>query len=167
MKTLKDLSNMFDRWVMDVDKNVIEAERITSQQVYEDVVENAPRGATENYVNSIIVEEPVVRDNVISVFIGSDLMTDETIWGNHFGSNNAPTGTRYNLGYLLENGTLEHAIPNAFNRGKYFGWESPEFIATLQDNWHPGTLAQPHYSLALVKNKKFYKDNIKMVWRGK
>lgn len=170
MKTLNDLSNMFDKWVNNADKNVIEAEEITAEQVYEDVIDNAPKGTTSNYVNSIQKEETIISNGLISTFIGSDLTVGPTIWGEVDNSKNAPAGTFYNLGYLLENGTFEHAIPNAFGKGLYHGFTDDMgrfHKGTLDVNWHPGSIAQPHYSLALEKNKKFFKDNIKMVWRDK
>ena len=79
-------------------------------------------------------------------------------------------GKVYNLGYLLENGTFEHAIPNAFGRGFTYGYTDTMgryHKGTLDKDWHPGTIAQPHYALALEKNRKLYKDNIKVAWRSK
>ena len=161
MKTLKDLSNMLDRLANNIDNNVIEAERTTSQQVYQDVIENAPTGSTGNYINSIVIEEPTYNDSEISTFIGSSLNVGPTKWTG---------GIWYNLGYLLEHGTFEHAIPNAFDKGFYYGYvdENGRFHkGTLDKDWHPGTLSQPHYAIALEKNKKLYKDNIHYAWRDK
>ena len=108
-------------------------------------------------------------------FIGSDLVV-ENLHGAKSDknqpekgfSNNAPAGTRYNLGYLLEHGTAEHAIPNAFGRGYHWNYTDSDgnfYKGTLEPDWHPGSKAVPHYKLALIKNKKVYKESISEAWR--
>ena len=74
-------------------------------------------------------------------------------------------GTEYNLGYLLENGTLEHAIPNAFNWGVIYGFKSEKYKRTLQPDWHPGFKEIPHYYPALNLNKALYDKKIDEVMR--
>ena len=169
MKTLDDLVKFLDKKAKDIDKKVAEAQEKTAQQIWEDVIENAPVG-NGDYISSIQIDETQINDGVISTFIGSDLQVGPTIWGSVQGSKNNPQGSTYNLGYLLEHGTFEHAIPNAFGYGFYYGFtdKSGKFHkGTLDDNWHPGSTARPHYSLAIEKNKKLFKDNIKLAWREK
>ena len=130
------------------------------QTLWEDVIENAPV-KTGDYIASINIDETKKEGNVISTFIGSDMSVGPTKWTG---------GKIYNLGYLLENGTFQHAIPNAFGKGFYYGYTDAMgryHKGTLDKDWHPGTIAQPHYELALIKNKKLYKDNIKIAWRSK
>lgn len=158
MKSLDDLIKKFEKWQKDIDNEVMEAQEKTSQQVWEDVISYAPV-KTGEYISSIQIDRPVKDGNEIKTFIGSDLQVGPTKWTG---------GKMYNLGYLLENGTFEHAIPNAFGRGFTYGYTDAMgryHKGTLDKDWHPGTLAQPHYSLALEKNRKLYKDNIKISWR--
>jgi len=176
MKTINELARSLEEKANKfVDEKVEKALQKTAQNIYDDVVSFAPGNG--RYKESIKIY-PIEKDNKkMSVFIGSDLMVGPTKWGPTTDpwlgggySNNAPAGTRYNLGYLLEHGTYEHAIPNAFGLGFYWSFTSKNGTfhkGTLDENWHPGTLAQPHYSIALEKNKKLFKDNIKLAWREK
>lgn len=160
MKSLDDLVKKLEKMANDVDKRVMEAQEKTAQQIWEDVIENAPE-ATGNYISSIEIEGPIKEGNSIKSFVGSGLQVGPTKWTG---------GNYYNLGYLLEHGTFEHAIPNAFNKGFYYGYTDEKGIfhkGTLDKDWHPGTIAQPHYAIALQKNKKLFKDNIKLAWREK
>ena len=161
MKTLNDLANMLDNWANKIDEKAEKGLEKTAQQVWEDVVENAPMGETGNYISSIRIFPMEKQNNEMSIFIGSDMTVGPTKW----------TGAKvYNLGYLFEHGTFEHAIPNAFDLGFYYGFTDSHgkfHKGTLDKNWHPGTIAQPHYSLAIEKNKKLFKDNImkEITWR--
>lgn len=155
MKSLDDLVKKLEKWQKDIDNEVMEAQRKTAEQIWEDVIDYAPV-KTGKYIDSIKIEEPIKESNTISTFIGSDLMVDAK-----------STNKSYNLGYLLEHGTLPHAIPNAFDWGNIFGFDSEQYARTLRYNWHPGMYAHPHYRMSLVKNKKLYKDNIRQAWRSK
>ena len=160
MKTLDDLIKRFEQWQKNIDKQLMEAQEQTAKQVWEDVITNAPF-KNGDYVSSIVIDGPVKEKNEIKTFIGSDMSVGPTKWTG---------GKVYNLGYLLENGTYEHAIPNAFGYGFYYGFTDEKGVyhkGTLDKDWHPGTFAQPHYAMALIKNKKLYKDNIKIAWRKK
>lgn len=154
MKTIDDLVKKLDEWQKNIDNEIMEAQRKTAQQIWEDVIAYAPV-KTGKYIDSIKIDEPIKKDNVISTFVGSDLTVS------------SKEGKDYNLGYLIEHGTLPHAIPNAFDWGNIYGFDSEQYARTLRYNWHPGTYANPHYRLALEKNRKFYKDNIRRTWRSK
>ena len=154
MKSIDDLVKKFEQWQKDIDNEIMDAQRTTAQQIWEDVIAYAPV-KTGDYVASIDIEGPTKEDNTISTFIGSDLIVS------------SKEGKDYNLGYLIEHGTLPHAIPNAFNWGEIYGYDSEQYARTLRYNWHPGTYANPHYRLALEKNRKLYKDNIRRAWRSK
>ena len=168
MKTLNDLANMLDKWANKIDEKAEKGLEKTAQQVYQDIVELAPGNGP--YKQSIQIYPIEKQNDKMSVFIGSNMLVGPTKWGEIDGSGNAPSGTMYNLGYLLEHGTFEHAIPNAFGYGFYHSFTDANgkfHKGTLDKNWHPGTLAQLHYSLALEKNKKLFKDNIikEITWR--
>lgn len=154
MKTLDDLVKRFEQWSKDIDNQIMDVQRETAQNIWEDVIANAPIN-TGNYIRSIEIEGPVKEGNEIKTFIGSGLTVE------------SKEGKQYNLGYLIEHGTLPHAIPNAFNWGEKYGYDSEQYARTLRYNWHPGTYANPHYRIALEKNRKLYKDNIKRAWRSK
>lgn len=156
MKNLANLIKRFEEWEKNIDNQVIEAQRKTAEQVWEDIIAYAPV-KNGDYIASINIEDTQKDGHTISTFIGSDMKVGPTKWTG---------GKEYLLGYLLENGTFEHAIPNAFGRGFTYGYTDAMgryHKGTLDRDWHPGTLAQPHYELALEKNRKLYKDNIMKV----
>lgn len=160
MKTLKDLARDLYNWQENINSHVMEKQKETAEVIKNDIIDYAPF-KSGNYINSIDVWETTELGNIITTFIGSNMIVGPTKWTG---------GKYYNLGYLLENGTFEHAIPNAFGKGFYYGFTDSFgkwHKGTLDKNWHPGFVAIPHYTLALVKNKKLYKDNIKMAWRLK
>lgn len=160
MKDFNDLSKRFKQMADNIDKNIEKAQQETAQHIWEDIVDIAPL-KTGEYISSIQVYPTENDGKTISTFIGSDLTVGPTKWTN---------GKYYNLGYLLEHGTAEHAIPNAFDLGFYYGFTDAKgkyHKGTLDKDWHPGTIAQPHYAIALEKNRKLYKDNIKVAWRQK
>ena len=172
MKPIKTLANVFDKLADKVDEKTIKGLVKSANKVKDDVVELAPGG---EYKSSIKVS-PVEKDgDFFSVKVYTDMIVGRTKWGptkpNKFenggihagASHNAPAGTFYNLGYLLEHGTFEHAIPNAWGKGNYYGYTDENEVwhkGTLDPNWHPGTKAQPHFSLAFEKNKKLIKKYI-------
>lgn len=167
MKTLNNLADFLEKKADNIDKVFVKINDIVAKKVYNDIIQNAPMGKGV-YRASIKIYPTTIENSRITTFIGSDLLVGPTIWGNYMGCGNAPGGTYYNLAYLLEHGTTEHAIPNAFNRGFYYGYTDEDGVfhkGTLDKDWHPGSIAQPHYRIALEKNKKFYKDNIKISWR--
>lgn len=156
MSSLNDLIKQFQQWERNIDNQVMEAQRETAQQVWQDVIEYAPV-KNGDYISSIKIEDTKKEGNTISTFIGSDMTVGPTKWTG---------GKVYVLGYLLENGTFQHAIPNAFGKGFYYGFTDDKGVyhkGTLDKDWHPGTIAQPHYELAVIKNKKLYKDNLMKV----
>jgi len=159
MKTLNDLANFIDKKVNNIDKVVAKVQEKIAQNTCDDIKELAPGNGT--YRDSIKVYPSEIKDGVITTFVGSDMTVGPTKWTG---------GVSYNLGYLLEHGTTQHAIPNAFDYGFYYGFTDASgrfHKGTLDPDWHPGTIAQPHYAIALEKNKKLYKDNIHYAWRDK
>lgn len=150
MKQLKDLSSDIKKLQKKVESNLEIANRKTAESIWEDVVENAPVKSGE-YISSIKIGATEKTNKSYKTFIGSDLIVGPA----------KSTGKSYNLGFLLETGTDPHAIPNAFNWGVIYGTDSEQYKRTLDPNWHPGTVAQPHYNPALLKNEEVHKKNIR------
>ena len=95
---------------------------------------------TGTFIASIQIDNTKEEGDKISTFIGSDLMVT------------SKAGDSYNLGQLLETGTMPHAIPNAFGFGEDFG---------IDPNFHPGMRAYNNYRNALNDNIITYKDEIR------
>lgn len=149
MKDITELSLFFESIEKDLIPKLEEAQKETAKQIEEDVKLSAPVG-TGKYKNSINVKDTETDDNSIKTRITSNLIVGPA----------KSTGKSYLLGALLENGTSNHAIPNAFNWGVIFGYDSPQYKMTLDPNWHPGFVAMPHWIPALSKNEKLYLENI-------
>lgn len=136
-----NLAKLLDNIPEEVDKAVEK----TAQQLWADVINEAPY-KTGAYIDSIKVYPLEKANNTVSCTVGTDY-TVVTVGKN--------PGIVYNLGAILENGTSPHAIPGAFYGYAVF----PEF-----GDWpgfHPGTVAQPHFTPALLKNKEVFKENLK------
>lgn len=140
-----NLGKLIDKIPMEVENAVEE----TAKQVWADVIEIAPfKNGT--YIDSIKIFPINKEDNKISCLIGTDY-TVVTVGKN--------PGIVYNLGAILENGTSQHAIPGAF-----FGYKVNPLFGDW-DDFHPGTVAQPHFTPALLKNKEVFKENLKQAIR--
>lgn len=143
-----DLDKLAVNLSMLVDKipdTVNEAVEKTAQSIWEDVIINAPF-KTGAYIDSIQVFPLEKTSDSVSCTVGTNYTVITT------GKN---PGIEYNLGNILENGTSQHAIPGAFYGYKVY----PEF-----GDWpdfHPGTVAQPHFTPALLKNEEVFKANLK------
>jgi len=155
MKTLDDLAKLLEEKANNIERKMMEAQEKTALQIYQDVITDAPVGATGNYVESIDIEGPTNENGVIKSFVGSGLMVGPT----------KSKGKSYNLGYLLETGTNPHDIYPVESEFLVFDIDGKTIFT--KHVWHPGTTAQPHYATAIQKNKKFYKNNIRKAWRGK
>ena len=153
MKSLDDLVKRFEQWQKNIDNNIMDAQRQTAQQIWEDVITYAPV-KTGEYIASIDIDGPTKEENEIKTFIGSDLTVEAK-----------STNKSYNLGYLLEHGTMPHDIYPVDSN--YLVFEIDGKTIFTKHVFHPGTTAQPHYRLALEKNRKLYKDNIRRTWRSK
>lgn len=152
MKTLNDLANMFDKLANKIDESTEKGLERTAQHIYQDVVELAPV-ATGVYRDSIQIFPIEKNDSEMSVVIGSKLNVGPA----------KVNGNYYNLGKLLEHGTLPHDIYPYDAQSLRFEIDGQEIF--VKHVWHPGTIAQPHYSLALEKNKKLLHKYIVEEWR--
>lgn len=147
----KKISEKIDVISANIIDNIIQAQRETADIICEDVKDLAPKGKTGEYAESIKVGETIVERGVIS----TEIYTDATV--------TTKDNKEYNLGFLLETGTNPHAIPNAFGRGNYYGYIGADgryHKGTLDDDWHPGTIAQPHFSTGLFMNNLVYKQKL-------
>lgn len=148
MKDIRYIGRDLSEYKNNVLEKIINAQRITSQKIWEDLSENANM-ETGAFISSIQIDKTKYDNNTISTFIGSDL------------SVYTKDGKSYNLGYLLETGTSPHAIPNAFNFGEIYGYDSEMYKRTLDPDWHPGTRAYNNYRNALNNSLPDYRRRIK------
>ena len=120
-----------------------QAQRNTAERIREHLSENANM-RTGAFIASIQIGNTEEDGDTIKTFIGSDLTVT------------SKAGNSYNLGQLLETGTMPHAIPNAFGWGENFG---------IDPNFHPGMRAYNNYRNALNDNITTYKENIRKAIR--
>lgn len=147
MKDISQLAKDLDKFKARLSKELIQAQKNTAIKIQNDARNLAP--GTGKYASSIHVTPTKSSSKQISTKIVSNLTVTAKSNGN-----------TYNLGFLLENGTGMHAIPNAFGWGDIFGYDSAMYKRTLQPDWHPGFEAIPHFKPALNKNKRLYKEEI-------
>ena len=138
MKSIARISGDLDKFTQKLETNLKQAQRNTAERIWVNLVENSNM-KTGTYIASIQIDDTKQEGNLITTFIGSDLMVT------------SKAGDSYNLGQLLETGTLPHAIPNAFGFGEDFGNDP---------NFHPGMRAYNNYRNALNDNIATYKEEI-------
>lgn len=146
MKLVAQISGDLDKFTKRLENNLKDAQRETAERIWEHLVTNANM-KTGAFIASIEIDETQQNGDKISTFVGSRLQVT------------SKAGDSYNLGALLETGTMSHAIPNAFGFGEWFG---------IDPNFHPGMRAYNNYRNALNDNIETYKENIgKAIRRAK
>lgn len=115
MKLIAQVEGDLDKFTKKLKNNLKNANRETAERIWEHLVEHSNM-KTGAFIASIEIDETKEDGDKISTFIGSDLQVT------------CKAGDSYNLGQLLETGTMPHAIPNAFGFGEWFG---------LDPNFHP------------------------------
>lgn len=148
MKDISQLRNDLGKMATRVKKELKRAQRETAEQIRNDAQIMAPGNGP--YSESIKVRKTIVSGNNISTKVSTKAVTDVA----------KSTGKQYNLGFLLETGTNPHAIPNAFDWGRIYGYDSDMYKRTLSDDWHPGFVSMPHFIPALNRNKTLYHRKI-------
>lgn len=148
MRDISELSNFLDTLPKKLEDELIKAQQETAKVIEADARLYAPGNG--GYSQSITAKEPVVDGKNISTNISTEMMTEVA----------KSTGKQYNLGMLLETGTDPHAIPNAFDWGHIYGFDSEMYKRTLQEDWHPGFVSMPHFIPALDQNKELYQRKI-------
>ena len=153
MRDLKELNKMLSNLPKKLEVELVKAQQETAKIIEADARTSAP--GSGQYSQSITAKETVVEGKNISTVISTEMMTKVAI----------STGKQYNLGMLLETGTNPHAIPNAFDWGKIYGYDSEMYKRTLSPDWHPGFVSMPHFYPALDQNKELYEKKINEAFR--
>ena len=146
MKNIESLSIDLKEFSDKVINKLIDAQRRTAEQIQKDTYDGAPVD-TGKYRESIKVSETKYDGNNIKTSIYTDAVVTTS------------NGTSYNLGRLLEEGTMPHIIqpvnaPYLVFKGRDGKWVRTKWVS------HPGMLSQPHFIPALNKNVALYKSNI-------
>ena len=115
MKKIEHLNADLDMFSKKLLNNLKQSQRNTAERIWEHLSENANM-KTGAFISSIEIGNTEQDGDKITTFIGSDLQVT------------SKSGDSYNLGKLLETGTMPHAIPNAFGYGEDFG---------IDPNFHP------------------------------
>ena len=152
MKNIYSLNVDLVNFSNKVIENIKNAQSNTAYVIQQDVKYFAPddKGI---YKQSIQLGETTYDGSTIK----TSVYTDATVSAKS-------NGNTYNLGMLLETGTDPHAIPNAWGKGYTYGYTGPDgryHKGTMDPDWHPGSIPQPHFLPALNRNIALYKNNIK------
>lgn len=126
--------------------NIVKAQSNTAYVIQQDAKNLAPED-TGAYKESIELGETQVNNGVIT----TSVYTDATV--------TTLSGTSYNLGRLLEEGTRPHEIRATNAQALHFTIMGNDVF--VKSVLHPGTIAQPHFLPALNMNKALYLDNIR------
>ena len=126
--------------------NIIKAQSDTAYVIQQDAKNLAPDD-TGAYKESIELGETQVNNGVIT----TSVYTDATV--------TTLSGTSYNLGRLLEEGTRPHEIRATNAQALHFTIMGNDVF--VKSVLHPGTIAQPHFLPALNMNRALYVENIR------
>ena len=135
-----DLSNYTDKAI----ERLIKAQRNTAEDILRDVKAHAP--GTGSYRNSVKMSDTKYDGKSITTKIYTDAVVYDSV------------GRGYNLGALIEHGTRPHTIEPA--RKNYLKFEIDGKTIFASHVFHPGTTANPHFQMALQRNKPLYHLNI-------
>lgn len=135
-----DLSNYTDKAI----ERLIKAQRNTAEAILRDVKAHAP--GTGAYRDSIKMSDTKYDGKNITTKIYTDAVVYDSV------------GRGYNLGALIEHGTRPHTIEPA--RKNYLKFEIDGKTIFASHVFHPGTTANPHFQMALQRNKPLYHLNI-------
>lgn len=135
-----DLANYTDKAI----ERLIKAQRDTAQDILRDIKAHAP--GTGAYRDSIKMTETKYNGDYIVTKIYTDAVVYDSV------------GRGYNLGALIEHGTRPHTIEPA--RKNYLKFEIDGKTIFASHVFHPGTTANPHFQMALQRNKPLYHLNI-------
>jgi len=148
MKLVSQLSIDLDRASKRIIDNLKQAQEETAQDIWNEVVSTAPM-KTGEFITSIKIDPTKVEGSTISTFIGSDLTVAST------------SGKKYNLGQLLETGTMPHDIRAVNKEGLFWGVFDDDGNPVIRKKvHHPGTYATNFYRNALDRNKTNYRNRI-------
>ena len=146
MKNIESLSVDISKYGERVIDNLIKAQRETAKDLLKDVKAQAPVD-TGAYRDSIQMSETTYDGNTIRTSVYTDATVMDSV------------GRTYNLGDLIEYGTRPHLIEPARKQVLKFTINGQTIFASHV--FHPGTVANPHFQLALQKNIPLYHFNIR------
>ena len=146
MKTIDNLETDITYFLGKINDRLVEVQKETANNIMNDAKQLAPVGETGLYRESIKVSDTRVTENSIE----TDIYTDMTV--------SSLSGVKYNLGYLLENGTNPHTILPKRSDVLVFEKDGETIFAKKVN--HPGFKPMPHFIPAFKKNKYKYKLNI-------
>jgi hypothetical protein len=146
MKNIESLSVDISKYGERVIDNLIKAQRSTARDLLKDVKLGAPVN-TGAYRDSIQMTDTVYDGNEIRTSVYTDATVMDSL------------GREYNLGELIEYGTRPHLIEPATKQVLKFTIDGHTIFASHV--FHPGTVANPHFQLALQKNIPLYQYNIR------
>lgn len=132
-----DLSNYTDKAI----EKLIKAQKSTAQDILRDIKAHAPVG-TGAYRDSIKMTETKYNGD----YIVTKIYTDAVVYDS--------AGRGYNLGALIEHGTRPHSIEPVHKNFLKFEIDGKTIFTTYV--FHPGTVANPHFKMALQRNKPLY-----------
>lgn len=151
MKKIEQFGVDIDKFSNNMIKRVMEAQQTACEKICKDIKRGAPVD-TGAYRDSIKVSKTYRVGNQIVTRIYSNLVlysdTNNTWWG-------VP------LASIIEHGTKPHFIqphkPNGVLR-----WEDSDGnVHFAKFVWHPGTVANPHWSNAVLRNREYYRKTIR------
>lgn len=149
MKRIDQINATFIKLTDRTIKRVAEAQQEARQKICEDIKAGA-NVDTGAYRDSIKVAGTVIDGTQVYTDIYSRL----TLGGDN------PTWQNVPLARIIENGTIPHFIeprnPNGVLR-----WEDENGVHYAKWVFHPGTTANPHWSTALLKNRRYYRNMIR------
>ena len=139
MKTIDNLETDITHFLGKITDRLVEVQKETANNIMNDTKQLAPVGETGEYRNSIKVSDTKVTENSIE----TDIYTNMTV--------SSLDGVKYNLGYLLENGTSPHTILPKNSDVLVFEKDGETIFAKKVN--HPGFKPMPHFIPAFKKNK--------------
>ena len=150
MKRLEQFSVDISKFNKRMIRDVMTAQQEACQKICKDIKSGAPVD-TGAYKDSIRVTKTYLQGKRIVTRIYSNL----TLYSD---TNNTWNGVP--LASIIEHGTRPHFIyphkPNGVLR-----WEDEDGVHFARWVWHPGTIANPHWSNALLRNREYYRKKIR------
>lgn len=135
------------------EKRIMEAQQKACQKICKDIQRGAPV-RTGAYRDSIKVSNTFRLSERIFTRIYSNM----TLGGDNPKWQNVPLAT------IIENGTKPHFITPRNPEG-VLRWEDDDgTVHYAKWVWHPGTVANPHWSRALMRNKDYYRRMIRKAY---
>lgn len=146
MKDVYRIVEKIDKFNNKLVDNIVKANEETAKIICDDVKELAPKD-TGKYAESIKVGETTINRNTISTEVYTDMQVVSK-----------RDGDKYNLGFLLETGTSPHLIVPVDAQYLHFQIDGKDIFTKMV--YHPGMVAQPHFSKGLYMNRLVYKQKL-------